>query len=472
MAVGERTVYDVERGLESTVSGNVILDQNDQRADEPAGLPLVDSTPRRTHPSGSPRHNHALAKPSRRERRALKKQKRRERSTVIGRHPKSTVFLVLLVLLTPVWLSLGSAAVNPALGTTVGGRVAEWVREHGGGRLVTWTENVYYTWNAPPKGGRPAPGAIPKPTPSSTTVPVPSGPAHLPSPRAIAPFVSTPTAGEGQWHPIGRTVDGVPTMYAAFLRPNAVYTSLVTGVAWMDTKLLSTTLYPGSAIPGTGQNFGNAAPLQGTALNSLAAAFNSGFRMQDAQGGFYLNGVAASGYPLVVGKASLVIDKNGNVDIGSWGTEVSMTPSVVAVRQNLSLIVDNGAPVLGLPINDNIKWGATLGGGVRVWRSGLGVTADGALVYVGGSGLSIVDLANVLTRAGAVRAMELDINTDWVNFSSWALQTGVPATAASGTLLTNDQATSPSRYFQVLARDFITMSVRPTATPPAHTHSA
>ena len=36
-------------------------------------------------------------------------------------------------------------------------------------------------------------------------------------------------------------------MYAAYLRPNAVNTSLVTGVAWMDTKLLSTTLYGGSS---------------------------------------------------------------------------------------------------------------------------------------------------------------------------------------------------------------------------------
>ena len=54
-----------------------------------------------------------------------------------------------------------------------------------------------------------------------------------------------------------------------------------------------------------------------------------------------------------------------------------------------------------------------------MWRSGLGVTADGALVYVGGPGLDIADLANILVRAGAVRAMELDINTDWVNYSTY-----------------------------------------------------
>ena len=35
-----------------------------------------------------------------------------------------------------------------------------------------------------------------------------------------------------------------------------------------------------------------------------------------------------------------------------------------------------------------------------------------------GPDLNITDLADVLVRAGAVRAMELDINTDWVNFSA------------------------------------------------------
>jgi hypothetical protein len=211
------------------------------------------------------------------------------------------------------------------------------------------------------------------------------------------------------------------------------------------------------------------APITGAALSTLDAAFNSGFRMQDSGGGFYMAGTTA--VPLVAGKASLVIDSSGNVNIGSWGTEVAMTPSTAAVRQNLDLIVDNGAPVPGLNANDNYRWGATLGGRVQVWRSGLGVTADGALVYVGGSGLSIVDLANLLARAGSVRAMEMDINTSWVNFSSWALPTGAAASGTSGTLLTYDQATSPTRYFSPLSRDFITESVRPY-TPPAASHLA
>ncbi len=57
--------------------------------------------------------------------------------------------------------------------------------------------------------------------------------------------------------------------------------------------------------------------------------------------------------------------------------------------------------------NDPARWGHTLGNQVLVWRSGLGVTADGALVYVAGPGLSAYTLAQLPVRAGAVRAMEL-----------------------------------------------------------------
>jgi len=465
------------------LEGNIIFDQDGaattQRPDVSSGmpdgsvdggrlnadgLPVVISTPKGRDPN-EPRYAHRPPRRTRRERKALRKARLRRRRTVMGRHPKSTVALVIVLLLTPVWISAGSAATDQALGPTVGARLAEWVRDHGGGPVVTWAENTWYTWHAPPKGGKPAKGAIP--VPRSTTTTLPAGPAHLPVPAAIVPFVTTPTAGEGQWQPIGRTVGGLPAMYAAYLRPNAVNTSLVTGVAWMDTQLLRATLYEGSSIPGTGQTWTNEAPITGAALDTLVAAFNSGFRMQDARGGYFADGVTA--IPLVQGAASLVIYSDGTPQIGAWGTDVAMSPTVVAVRQNLDLIVANGQPVPGLDASDNIRWGATLGGRVQVWRSGLGITANGALVFVGGSGLSIVDLANVLARAGAVRAMEMDINTSWVNFFSYAPAVGQPASSSNGTRLTLDEVNSPGRYFYASSRDFITMSARLPATAPTPT---
>jgi hypothetical protein len=193
------------------------------------------------------------------------------------------------------------------------------------------------------------------------------------------------------------------------------------------------------------------------------AAFNAGFRVQDSLGGYYTQGQTVA--PLVAGKASFVIYQNGSVDIGNWGSDVTMTPNVVAVRQNLSLLVANGAPAADLNSGDNSVWGATLGGGAYVWRSGVGVTANGALVYVGGPSLSITTLADLLVRAGAVRAMELDINTDWVNFATYAPPTpNGAANPSNGTTLINGSngtamTGGPDRYFQSWwSRDFFTMS--------------
>ncbi len=77
-----------------------------------------------------------------------------------------------------------------------------------------------------------------------------------------------------------------------------------------------------------------------------------------------------------------------------------MTSDVVSVRQNLDLLVNNSKPVPGLRGERYVAVGRHLGNAVYVSRSGLGVTADGALVYVGGPGLNITDLANL---SGACR---------------------------------------------------------------------
>jgi hypothetical protein len=369
--------------------------------------------------------------------------------------------VVLLALMTPIWVSLGNALTNPALGLSVGARGAEWLRDNGGGSIVTSIENWWYLHHPPPVGGRPNGNAIPK-TGVGVTVTGKSSIAHLPTPVSLVPFAHPALAGEGKWVPAGRPVAGIPAIYTTFMRPDAVHTSVVDGVAWMDTKLLRATLYSGSYIPGGGP-YKYTAPVPPSAAQSLEAAFNAGFRMQDANGGYYTQGKTI--IALRTGAASFVIYKNGSATVGAWGSDVKMTSDVVAVRQNLDLLVNHGSPVPGLIANDNSQWGDTLGGAAFVSRSGVGVTSDGALVYVGGPNLNITDLANLLVRAGAVRAMELDINSDWVNYATFHPSTpnGL-ATAANGTdlLPLADMAGPPSRYFASWwSRDFITMSARP-----------
>jgi hypothetical protein len=357
-----------------------------------------------------------------------------------------------------VWfgISFGSTVTNPSYGTSFIARAAEWARDNHVGFLATWAEEINYALHPPKKGGTPGAGAFTEGL-TPTIRPVVSA-------LAVPPRLRSPAGawlpGEGVWHPVGRTVDGTSAIFTTQVRPDAVYTSYVVGVAWMDTRLLRAQLYSGSQVPGGGP-YQFTAPISTFASRSLDAAFNAGFRMQDANGGYYTQHRTV--VPLRPQAASLVVYRDGSATIGAWGTQVGMSPNVASVRQNLDLIVSGGRPVQGLLANDNSQWGATLGGAYAVWRSGIGVTRSGALVYVGGPSLTITSLANLLVDAGAVRAMELDINTDWVQFSTYRAASGVPLSGANGTSLLANMAGAPSRYFESWwIRDFYTMSVRPT----------
>ena len=415
--------------------------------------PLDELETRRPTPAG-PRH-----KASRRSRWSQSTVHRRRRRVI------AVTAAVLAAVLLWMTMSLGTALNNPALGSSYGARAAEWFREHGGASVVTWAENWWYSHHQPKVGGTLPKGTIHAPAgTSSTGAATGTTVAHLPAPAPIVPLANPPVPGEGQWSPVGRLVHGLPAVYTTELRPSAIHTSYVVGLAWMDPKLLRATLYSGSQIPGGGP-YTHTAPISPAAATTLVSAFNAGFLMSDANGGYYTDNKTV--IPLVNGAASFVVNKDGTFNIGQWGRDVTMTSAVASVRQNLILLVDNGQVTPTVSDANARQWGAALGGALYVWRSALGVTANGALVYVGGPGLSISDLANIMVRAGAVRAMELDINTDWVNYSYFTPSTpnGL-ATPANGTLLLPGMTGTPGRYFASWwARDFITMSAAPSTAP-------
>jgi hypothetical protein len=299
----------------------------------------------------------------------------------------------------------------------------------------------------------------------------------LATPIRLTSFGPRTYAAEGAWHPAGRRVDGMTAIYETTLVPPGGTSRA--GIAWMDDKLLSARLYSGSVSPGGGP-YRYTAPVRPTAAASLVAAFNGGFKMADAHGGYYTESHVID--PLVDGAASLVIYADGSITVGAWGTDVRMSRKVVAVRQNLVPLVADGHPTALAASPDWHAWGNTCGlfscdasvpGVDHQWRSGLGVTAGGALVYAAGSALDPLELAQLLVRAGAVRAMELDINPGWPVFASYdpATPHGLAA-PSNGTNLLNARL-GPRTFFQLsYARDFITMSARPASTAPDATPAA
>jgi hypothetical protein len=370
----------------------------------------------------------------------------------LRRRARRIIAIAVIVCLIVVGWSYAQALTAPGT-DSLGAKSIEWVRGHGGSGVVGWIENKWYSEHKPPVGGTPEAKDLPK-FPKVSAGYYRAGSAGLAPPRDVAPIVHTPLAGEGRWAPVGRPVGGVPALYATFVRPDPTHPSVVTGVAWMDTDLLHAELFPGYQVPG-GSGWTPSSPISPTD-GQLVAAFNSGFRLQDAAGsGYYSRGRTVA--PIIDGYASLVIYSNGKATVGQWGTDVRYSPDIVSIRQNLALIVDHGRPVSGLNDNKFQKWGATLGNKQYVWRSGIGVTADGALVYTGGADLSISTLADVLARCGAVRAMELDINTDWVDFFYFDPASGQAASPANASKLLPSMVSSTKRYFEPSSRDFIAM---------------
>jgi hypothetical protein len=293
----------------------------------------------------------------------------------------------------------------------------------------------------------------------------PSPGSSLPAPVALVPFGRPVAAGEGTWRAAGRPVGGVRAVYEpALVPPDGTQQA---GIAWMDTGLLSARLYSGSGSPGGGP-YRYTAPVAPAQAETLVAAFNGGFKMNAAHGGYYTEGRMID--PLRAGAASLVFYADGSVDIGAWGSDVTMTRQVVSVRQNLVPLVAAGRPT---PIAASANWrawgstcaAASCGHGVpgveHQWRSGLGITADGALVYAAGPALDPLQLARLLVRAGVIRGMQLDINPAWPVFVTYDPPAGAPAAPGNGRKLLPSTAQGPQTFFETWwARDFVTMSAR------------
>ncbi|GAC1315889.1 MAG: phosphodiester glycosidase family protein [Acidimicrobiales bacterium] len=279
------------------------------------------------------------------------------------------------------------------------------------------------------------------------------------APADLSPLAPNPYFGEGHWVPAGRFVSGGPAVWVTTLRPPSGGNPV--GIAQMDTSRLSIVPYAGTSQPGG--SWSNQGEIPPDRQSTLVAAFNGGFQFNSAEGGFYADGRAQPA--LRDGAASLVEFLDGSAIVGQWGRDVSMGPYVVSVRQNLRLLVDGSVVVPSAA--DWGQWGATLSHGSSTWRSGVGSDAGSHLYFVGGPGLTPADLGTVLVTAGATRAMEFDINPQWVIFASFTDGQGSPPSTFGATLLPS-MYYGPDHFFSPDWRDFVGVFAKEKATrPPA-----
>lgn len=292
------------------------------------------------------------------------------------------------------------------------------------------------------------------------------GPVEAPSTLGMAPAASVSTlasdTGPAAFPAVGAAgarstfttvVAGAAGPAVKIARPGGTWAGHQLAVMWLSHVVLRLELHPGVrttyshvADPGASSHWTTSPVLSGMRLQrGLAATFNGGFKVTngDSHGGYWDSGYGVGRGGVVVhdptgsrvlrrGVMSLVVYRDGTWNLGRWGSQVTMSPRVRFVRQELAPLVEGGVvDPLTRSAACQVVWGETVSyPRCAPWRSGLGITATGDLVYVSGDHLTPYQLAVVLREAGAVRAMQLDVNRQWISAEYYRPGTGTrPAVA-------------------------------------------
>jgi len=219
----------------------------------------------------------------------------------------------------------------------------------------------------------------------------------------MAPLVKVPGQVGPEWKPVA-SLGGQPAAWIA--RRGGVT------VLRFNQQLVHLALHAGLGEP-EGHGWIHGDRIGAGEVHRVVAAFNGGFKLSYGSVGFSLGGRVA--VPLSAGLASIVTYANGKTQIGAWLQGVPTRGlKIVSVMQNLHLLVDHGVVSSRATTCGSACWGSTLGGGTDVARSALGITGDGELVWAAGESLSPAQIGQSLVGAGVERAVELDINPEWV----------------------------------------------------------
>ncbi len=226
--------------------------------------------------------------------------------------------------------------------------------------------------------------------------------------------------GEGQWSVLQLSEFGVnQDMARTFVTPDPKRSYAITSVVKMNMQNLRLYAVAGTEQPGgpIGNGGTGLIPYADQAGGKLVAAFNGGFQYKDGQFGMIVG--QKTYVPLKLGMGTLIVRQNGTVAIETYQGNLADVAGAVAVRQNGPSIVENGQVTDATAGGGMARWGLTVTNSMYTWRSGLGVTKDGDLLYAVGPSLNVDTLAAALQAAGAVNAIQLDINPYWVRFVTY-----------------------------------------------------
>ncbi len=297
------------------------------------------------------------------------------------------------------------------------------------------------------------PSSSPTPTPSTTPSPQPTA-VPSPTPWTLPPLSPLGAlAGEGVWQPYLFDPWGEVVAVRTFLQPDPERPYALAAVVAFDLRKTRLHYVLGSeepALPDGPRGQGRINPAH-KIPGFILATFNGGFMASHGAYGAMADGLTV--LPAQNGYATVVIGADdGRVQIGEWGHDIPADGNYQSWRQNARLITQNGQITERVYNGSATTWGSSINGDVVTWRSALGLSEDGQVLYfAAGPSLSMPALAETMLTAGAYNSLLLDINESWVHF------TAVRPTdddLAAEPLLPEGMSSNPDRYLKQSARDF------------------
>ena len=225
----------------------------------------------------------------------------------------------------------------------------------------------------------------------------------------------SPLPMEGVWQPIANALFPHETILAkTFIQTDPARSYAIVSLIKMNMKKLNIGVRAGTYYPGgpSGKFGKGRIPRTIQQANSLVAAFNGGFMAKDGHYGMIVGNT--SYVPLRKNLASLLIYKNGTAKFINYQGQ-PLPANVAAVRQNGAFLIHHGK-ITPFVETGTDTWGRTTTNSMYTWRSGIGITKNGNLIYAVGNSLIPSTLAAALKDAGAIDAIQLDINPYWVRY--------------------------------------------------------
>ena len=259
-------------------------------------------------------------------------------------------------------------------------------------------------------------------------------------------------AGEGTWrdYPL-QLFPGKEVMAYTFVRPDAARSFAMVTMVQLDMNVMRMGSVAGTQQPGgpVGKPGSGVVPKDIIDSGNLIAAFDGGFQYKDGQYGMIVGNTTY--LPLKNDLGTLVGYDDGTLKIVDY-TGQSLGNNVAFVRQNCPMLIQDGS-ITVTDSKDRTLWGRLATGtvGIYTWRSGIGITKNGNLIFAVGNNLTPDTLAVALQSAGAVNAIQLDINPIWVRFNIF--QPSSPGQYTS-TTLTKDLADGAKQYLHGYQKDF------------------